>query len=205
MLYHKIRIPGAYLIEPETYKDERGFFATIWGQRNFPRKYLGLAMKQCNVIFNHEYGTLRGLHVQIPPYAEAKLIRCIRGATYNVILDLRPGSPTFLQWYAVELSDENYTSLFVPRGLAHGFLTLYDETEVFYQTSEFYAPKSIMGVRWNDPRFNIRWCSEVRRISSKDENIPDFDIARFAGIRYEETSKTDSSHAPSGLKIHNAK
>ena len=187
MLYHETQIPGAYLIEPEIYKDERGFFTTIWSQRNLPRKYLEFPMKQCNAIYNHDYGTLRGLHLQLPPYAEAKLIRCIRGAIYNVILDLREGSPTFLQWYAVELSDENYTSLFIPSGLAHGFLTLYDETEVFYQTSELYAPESIMGVRWNDRQFNIRWPGEVRMISSKDKNIPDFDSARFAGIRYEQT------------------
>ena len=197
MFYHETQIPGAYLIEPETYKDQRGFFATTWGQRTFPRKTMGLGMKQCNVIYNHEYGTLRGLHVQLPPYAEAKLIRCTRGAVYNVILDLRAGSPTFLQWYAVELSDENYTSLFVPCGLAYGFLTLYDETEVFYQTSEFYAPESMMGVRWNDPQFNIRWPGDVRMISSKDENIPDFDSARFSGIRYEGTLNTDSITATS--------
>lgn len=187
MLHHETPIPGAYLIEPETYKDERGFFTTIWYQRNFPRKFLVPAMKQCNVIYSHGYGTLRGLHLQLPPFAEAKLLRCIRGAMYNVILDLRAGSPTFLRWYGVELNDENYTSLFVPFGLAYGFLTLYDETEVFYQTSEAYAPESIMGVRWNDPRFNIRWPGEVRMISSKDKNIPDFDSARFAGIRYQQT------------------
>lgn len=197
MLYHETRIPGAYLIEPETYKDERGFFTTLWSQHNFPRKHLEFPMKQCNVIYNHEYGTLRGLHLQLPPYVEAKLIRCIRGAMYNVIIDLRAGSPTFLQWYAVELSDENYTSLFVPCGLAHGFLTLYDETEVFYQTSEFYAPESIMGVRWNDQRFKIRWPGKVRIISTQDENIPEFDPARFAGIKYQETLITDPIHTPS--------
>jgi dTDP-4-dehydrorhamnose 3,5-epimerase len=196
MLYHETHIPGAYLIEPETYKDERGFFSTIWCQPNFPRKYAGLAMKQCNVIFSHEYGTLRGLHLQLPPYSEAKLLRCIRGAIYNVILDLRAGSPTFLQWWAVELSDENYTSLFVPCGLAHGFLTLYNETEVFYQSSELYTPESVMGVRWNDPQFNIRWPCDVRVISSKDQNIPDFDSTRLAGNRYEETLNTDSIHVP---------
>ncbi len=197
MLYHETEIPGAYLIEPETYKDERGFFSTIWCQPNFPTKYLGLTMKQCNVIYSHEYGTLRGLHLQLPPFAEAQLIRCIRGAIYNVILDLRIGSPTFLHWYAVELSDENYTSLFVPCGLAHGFFTLYNETEVLYQTSEFYAPESIMGIRWNDRRFNIRWPGTVRIISSQDENIPDFDSARLSGIRYDETLNTNSIHAPS--------
>lgn len=195
MLYHETRIPGAYLIEPETYKDDRGFFSTIWCQPNFPKKYLGLAMKQCNVIYSHEYGTLRGLHLQLPPFAEAKLIRCIRGAAYHVILDLRAGSPTFLQWCAVELSDENYISLFLPCGLAHGFLTLYDETEVFYQTSEFYTPESILGVRWNDRQFNIRWPAEVRVISNKDQNIPDFDSTRLAGIRYEENLNTDAIHA----------
>jgi dTDP-4-dehydrorhamnose 3,5-epimerase len=197
MLYHETRIPGAYLIEPETYKDERGFFSTIWSQHNFPRKYMGLVMKQCNVIYSHEYGTLRGLHLQLPPFAEAKLIRCIRGASYNVILDLRAGSPTFLQWCAVELNDENYTSLLIPSGLAYGFLTLYDETEIFYQTSEFYAPESILGVRWNDRQFNIRWPCDVRVISSMDENIPDFNSARLAGIRYEESLNLDSIHAPS--------
>ncbi len=195
MLYHETRIPGAYLIEPEIYKDERGFFSTIWCQRNLPKKYLDLPMKQSNVIYSHEYGTLRGLHLQLPPFAEAKLVRCIRGATYNVILDLRAGSPTFLQWYAVELSDENYTSLFIPSGLAYGFLTLFDETEVFYQTSECDSPESTLGVRWNDRQFNIRWPCDVRIISRNDQNIPDFDSARLAGFRYEETIKKDSIHA----------
>lgn len=197
MPYHETQIPGAYLIEPETYKDARGSFTTLWSQRNFPRKYAGFVMKQSNLIYSHEYGTLRGLHLQLPPFAETKLIRCIRGAIYNVILDLRAGSPTFLQWSAVELSDENYISLFVPHGLAHGFLSLYDETEVFYQTSEFYAPESIMGVRWNDRQFNIHWPCNVRVISSKDQNIPDFDSTRFAGIQYQQTLNTDSIHAPS--------
>ncbi len=197
MLYHETQIPGAYLIEAETYKDERGFFSTIWSQRNVSRKYPALAMKQCNVIYNHKYGTLRGLHLQLPPFGETKIIRCIRGAVYNVILDLRVGSPTFLQWHAVELSDENYTSLLIPCGLAHGFLTLYDETEIFYQTSEFYAPESIMGIRWNDRQFNIHWPAEVRIISNSDENIPDFDLAQLADIQYEETVKTESNRAPS--------
>jgi dTDP-4-dehydrorhamnose 3,5-epimerase len=196
MLYHERRIPGAYLIEPETYQDERGFFTTVWSQRDFPGKHLEPPMKQCHVIYNREYGTLRGLHIQLPPYAETKLIRCIRGAIYNVIVDLRSGSPTFLQWHAVELSDENYISLFIPGGLAHGFLTLYDETEVLYQTSEFHFPEAVRGIRWNDPRFHIRWPGEVRFISSSDENLPDFDPARLAGIRYEETLNTASIHAP---------
>jgi dTDP-4-dehydrorhamnose 3,5-epimerase len=122
-----------------------------------------------------------------------------------VLLDLRLGSPTFLQWYAVELSDENYKSLFIPYGLAYGFLTLYDETEVLYQTSQFYAPESMMGVRWNDPRFNIRWPGEVRMISSKDKNIPDFDLGRFAGIRYEGTLNKHAIQAAPAGKISNAK
>ncbi len=197
MLYHETRIPGAYLIEPETYQDERGFFTTVWSQRSFPGKHPEFPMKQCHVIYNREYGTLRGLHIQLPPYAETKLIHCIRGAMYNVLLDLRSGSPTFLQWHAVELSDENYVSLFIPPGLAHGFLTLYDETEVLYQASESYVPEAIVGVRWNDRRFNIRWPGEVRFISSKDEHIPDFDSALLAGILYKETFKTGSLHAPS--------
>jgi dTDP-4-dehydrorhamnose 3,5-epimerase len=196
MLYHETRIPGAYLIEPETYEDERGFFTTVWLQHHFPKKQLDLPVKQCNVIYNREYGTLRGLHLQLPPHAETKLVRCTRGAMYNVILDLRAGSPTFLQWHAVELSDENYNSLFVPTGLAHGFLTLYDETEVFYQTSEFYAPESILGVRWNDRRFNIHWPGDVRVMSIKDRNIPDFDSANITGIRYDETLSTDSIQVP---------
>lgn len=193
MLFQETPIPGAYLINPEPHYDARGFFARTWCEREVQLKGLDPALKQCSLSYNHRYGTLRGMHLQLPPFAETKLVRCIRGAVYDVIVDLRVGSPKYLHWYGVELSDENYTALYVPHGLAHGFITLYDETEIFYQMSEFYAPDYAVGVRWNDSRINIQWPVEVRVISAKDRTLPDYDPDRFVGIRYENHFNQDSN------------
>jgi dTDP-4-dehydrorhamnose 3,5-epimerase len=185
MIFKETSIPGAYIIDLERLEDERGFFARSWCQREFIERGLDPCVVQCNISYNRSRGTLRGMHLQLPPFAEAKLVRCIRGAIYDVILDLRLGSPTYLQWFGIELSDENYTSLFIPQGLAHGFITLYDEAEIFYQMSEFYSPECAVGVRWNDPCFNIRWPAPVRVISAKDQAYPDFDPDRYMEVRYE--------------------
>ena len=189
MIFKEADLPGAYIIELERHEDNRGFFARTWCNHEFHGKGLASAVMQCNLSYNHKHGTLRGLHLQLPPFAEAKLVRCIRGAIYDVTVDLRIGSPSYLKWFGIELNDENYASLYVPPGLAHGFLTLYDETEVYYQMSEFYAPDYGVGVRWNDPCFNINWPEKVRVISAKDRALPDFDPARFSTIRYDVLSR----------------
>jgi dTDP-4-dehydrorhamnose 3,5-epimerase len=151
------QLAGVFLLEPERREDERGFFARTWCQREFAAHGLNPRLVQCNISFNRCKGTLRGMHYQAAPHGEAKLIRCTRGAIYDVILDLRRDSPTFKRWIAAELTAENRSMLFVPEGLAHGFQTLADDTEVFYQMSEFFHPESARGVRWDDPAFAIHW------------------------------------------------
>jgi dTDP-4-dehydrorhamnose 3,5-epimerase len=165
---------GAVVIEAEPVEDERGFFARSFCAREFAARGIDARVAQCNVSFNRERGTLRGLHFQHPPHAEAKLVRCTRGAVYDVALDLRSDSPTFLDHFAVELSAANRMMLFVPAGLAHGFQTLEPDTEVFYQMSAPYVPEAADGVRWNDPAFAIEWPLAVSAISERDRTYPDF-------------------------------
>lgn len=165
-------IPGAFLIEPERVEDARGFFARTWCEREFEAHGLNPRLVQCNVSFNRKRGTLRGMHYQARPYAEAKLVRCTMGAIYDVVLDLRPESAAFKRWYAVELTAENRRMLYIPEDLAHGFQTVADDTEVFYQMSEFYDAKSARGVRWNDPAFGIDWPIPVTVIAEKDAAYP---------------------------------
>ena len=167
---------GAVVIEPELVEDERGFFARSFCAREFAARGLDARVAQCNVSFNRARGTLRGLHFQRPPHAEAKLVRCTRGAVYDVALDLRSDSPTFLVHFAVELSAANRKMLFVPAGLAHGFQTLEPDTEVFYQISTPYVPDAADGVRWNDPAFAIDWPLAVSAISERDRAYPDFTV-----------------------------
>jgi len=174
MIFTETKLLGAFIIDPERLKDERGFFARTWCQREAELYGLKPQWRQCNVSFNKTKGTLRGLHYQAAPFAEAKLVRCTMGAIYDVIIDLRPNAPTFKQWTAVELSAENRCMLYIPEGFAHGFLTLADSTEVFYQMSEFYAPAYAKGVRWNDPAFCIRWPIDLCVIADRDRNYPDF-------------------------------
>jgi dTDP-4-dehydrorhamnose 3,5-epimerase len=176
MIFTETLIAGAYVIEVERIEDNRGFFARTWCQREFERNGLSPRLVQCSVSFNNRKGTLRGMHYQAAPHAEAKLVRCTAGAIYDVIVDLRPDSRTLCQWFGVELTAESRRALYIPEGLAHGFLTLADETEVFYQMSEFYAPDSARGVRWDDPAFNIRWPAPVAVISPRDAAYPDFRI-----------------------------
>jgi len=174
MIFTETRLKGACIIELEKIEDERGFFARSWCQREFAERRLNSNLSQCNISFNRHKGILRGMHYQSAPHEEAKIIRCTRGALYDVIIDLRPTSKTFKEWAGVELSAANRTMLFVPEGFAHGFLTLRNNTEVFYQMSEFYVPEAACGVRYDDPAFNINWPDEIITISDRDRSYPDF-------------------------------
>jgi len=174
MIFKEARLKGAYITEIEPLEDERGFFARTFDQKEFEERGLNPCIVQCNVSYNKKRGTVRGMHYQIAPYQEAKLVCCTKGAIYDVALDLRLDSPTLKQWIAVELTAENRRMLYIPEGFAHGFQTLEDNTEVFYQMSEFYHPESAKGVRWNDPAFGIVWPDDIRVISDKDRQYTDF-------------------------------
>ena len=174
MKFVETELNGAFIVEPDRLEDERGFFARTWCRKEFEQHGLNPNVVQCNISFNRNKGTLRGMHYQASPFEEAKLVRCTMGAIYDVIIDLRLNSKTFMQWIAVELTAENRKMIYIPEGFAHGFQTLEDDTEVFYQMSEFYAPEYARGVRWNDPNFNIEWPDDIRIISAKDKNFNDF-------------------------------
>lgn len=175
MKFTQTKLAGAYIIDIERLEDERGFFARSWCEQELREHGLNPRLAQCSISFNRQRGTLRGMHYQIAPDEEAKIVRCTAGSIHDVIIDLRPESPTFTRWVGVELSAENRRMLYVPEGFAHGFQTLADNSEVFYQISEFYAPASARGVRWNDPRFGITWPLEVTTMSDKDRLCKDFD------------------------------
>lgn len=172
MIYTPTPLPGAYVIELEAHADERGFFARTFCAQEFARNGLCTAYAQCSISFNARAGTLRGMHFQARPHAEAKLVRATQGAVYDVILDLRQDSPAYLRWFAVELSAENRKTLYIPEGLAHGFQTLTDGAELFYQISVPYQPDAARGVRWNDPAFGIEWPRPVADISDRDCGFP---------------------------------
>ncbi len=174
MIFTETKLRGAFLIELEKHADERGFFARTFCQEAFEAHGLNSRVVQCNVSFNRRKGTLRGMHFQIAPFAEAKLVRCTSGSIHDVIIDLRPASPTFKQHFAVELSAENRKMLYIPEEFAHGFQTLKDDTEVFYQMSQSYSAEHARGVRWNDSAFGIDWPTGVRTIIERDQNYPDF-------------------------------
>jgi dTDP-4-dehydrorhamnose 3,5-epimerase len=168
-------IPGAFVIDPERLSDERGFFARTWSDAELLERGLDARLAQCSIAFNERAGTLRGMHYQLPPHAETKLVRCTRGAILDVIVDLREDSPAFCRHVAVELSMENRRMLYVPEGVAHGYQTLTDASEVFYQMSAAYAPTHARGVRWNDPRFGIVWPDAAKRVmNERDRTYPDF-------------------------------
>jgi dTDP-4-dehydrorhamnose 3,5-epimerase len=174
MIFIETKLTGAYIIEPERIEDERGFFARTWCRHEFAERGLSVELAQCNVSYNPRVGTLRGMHYQAAPDAEVKLVRCTMGAIYDVIVDMRPDSPTFRQWIAAELTAENRRMLYIPHGFAHGFQTLVEGSEVFYQISAFYAPASARGVRWDDPALAIDWPPAERRvISERDRSYPD--------------------------------
>ena len=174
MVFRETRLPGVFEIYLEPAPDKRGFFARTWCQTEFAAHKLSPRLAQCNMSFNTRKGTLRGIHFQVPPYAEAKLVRCTKGAIYDIVVDLRQGSPTFKGWIAAVLTAANRHTLYVPEGCGHGFLTLEDETEVFYQMSEFYNAESARGVRWDDPAFQIAWPERVEVISERDRTYPNF-------------------------------
>jgi dTDP-4-dehydrorhamnose 3,5-epimerase len=174
MKFRETELPGVLEIHIEPVSDERGFFARTWCRKEFESRELNTAIAQCSTSFNKMKGTLRGMHYQAPPSAEAKLVRCTGGAVYDVVLDLRPASKTFGKWTSVTLSPKVRNAIYIPEGCAHGFLTLEDETEIFYQISEFHDPEAARGVRWNDPAFKIEWPGEVRVISERDRSLPDF-------------------------------
>lgn len=174
MIFVETGLKGAVIIELERREDKRGFFARSWCRKEFEKSGLNSRLVQCNISFNRNRGTLRGMHYQIAPHEEAKLVRCTMGAIYDVIIDLRPESPTFKKHIGMELNAQNRKMLYAPEGFAHGFLTLEDNTEVFYQMSTFYAPEYSTGVRWNDKAFGIRWPCDVSVISDRDQTYPDF-------------------------------
>jgi dTDP-4-dehydrorhamnose 3,5-epimerase len=170
MIFTETKLKGAFIIEPEKLEDDRGFFARTFCQKEFAAYGLNTNFVQCNISFNKKKGTLRGMHYQVAPHQEVKLVRCTRGAIYDAIIDLRPGSSTCKQWVAVELTATNCRMLYIPEGFAHGFQTLEDNTEVFYQMSEFYYPESARGVRWDDPELNIEWPYCLPILSDKDRS-----------------------------------
>lgn len=174
MRFTETPLAGAFVVEVEERRDERGFFARSYCALEFEAHGIAMPVAQCNVSFNHRRGTVRGMHFQIAPAAECKLVRCTRGAIQDVIVDLRQESPTRGRWFGVELSADNHRGLYIPDGFAHGFQTLTDDAEVFYQMSEFFSPDHARGVRWNDPAFGIMWPLEVTSISEKDQIYPDY-------------------------------
>lgn len=177
MIFHAAPLRGAYLIDLEKRGDDRGFFARTFCRNEFSEHGLAPEFVQVNNSLSAKKGTLRGMHYQLAPSAEVKLIRCIRGALYDVILDLRPDSCTFGKWFGAELTAENRRMIYAPRGFAHGLLTLAPDTEAFYLVDNFYAPQLERGVRYNDPKFAIDWPIKPQEISEKDRNWPDFDPA----------------------------
>jgi len=188
MIFTETKLKGAHIIELELLEDERGFFARSFCQKEFEKHGLNSRIAQCNVSFNKKKGALRGMHYQVAPYQEAKLVSCIKGAIYDVIIDLRPDSSTYCQWFAVELTAHSspetahssqltahyYKMLYVPKGFAHGFQTLEDSTVVFYQMSEFYHPECARGVRWDDTAFGIEWPISDIIMSEKDKKFQTF-------------------------------
>jgi dTDP-4-dehydrorhamnose 3,5-epimerase len=183
MLFTETSLPGAYVIDLERRVDERGFFARAWCRRELAEHGLVTEVAQCNLSSNDRAATLRGMHYQEPPHAEVKLVRCVRGAIFDAIVDLRDGSPTFGDWLGVELSAENGRMLYVPEGFAHGFETLVDDTDVYYQASASYAPGAEGGLRWDDPAIGIDWPLPPAVVSEKDASWPDFGPAGTRELR----------------------
>ena len=174
MIFQPSPLAGAYIIDLQPIEDHRGFFARAWCQQEFQQHGLESRLVQCNLSYNQTSGTVRGMHYQIAPHKETKVVRCVRGRIFDVIIDLRRDSPTYLHWFGIELSAENRRMLYVPEGFAHGYQTLEPDAEVFYQVSEFYHPGSEQGIRWDDPAIAVDWPLEPTVISEKDKNYPDY-------------------------------
>jgi len=180
LIFSATSLPGSWVIDIEPMDDDRGFFARSFCQEEFAARGLDPHLAQCNISYNHARGTLRGMHYQQPPHEEAKLVRCTAGAIFDVVVDLRADSPTFMGHFAVELSARNRRALFIPKGFAHGFQTLEDDAEVFYQMSTPYVPHSASGFRYDDPVLDLPWPETVTRVSEKDLNYPPLDPETFA-------------------------
>lgn len=183
MKFEPLSLSGAYLVHLGMFEDERGYFARSWCTNEFRDAGLDATLVQCSFSFNRQKGTLRGMHYQIPPFAETKLVRCTRGGLFDVIIDVRPDSPSFLKWVGAELTPDNGRMLYIPKGCAHGFMTLSDNTEISYQMSEFYSPVHARGCRWDDPLFGIAWPGSVNVISQKDLHQPDSHRSDFESLR----------------------
>ena len=177
MIFTPTALAGAIIVDVERLSDERGFFARTYCDDEFRAHGIEMPIAQCSVSFNAAAGTMRGMHYQSDPFAEAKIVRCTMGAIYDVVIDLRPASPTRRAWVACELTAESRRMLYVPKGCAHGFLTLTNNCEVSYQISERYHPEAAAGVRWNDPAFGVVWPAEPSVISPRDASYPDYDSA----------------------------
>jgi len=177
MIFTETKINGVYIIEPELLTDERGFFARSYCKEEFQKHGLETDIVQCNISYNKKKGTLRGMHYQVPPFEEAKIVSCTKGSIYDVVVDLRRDSLTYCHWVAIELSDKNFKMVYIPRGCAHGFQTLVDDAMVYYRMTEFFHPECARGVRWDDPRFTIKWPYIKKRvISDKDQKYEIFTI-----------------------------
>src|SRR5215469_2161379 len=172
MIFEETPLRGAYVIEPERINDHRGFFARVWCKKELERRGLNSELSQSNIGFSHVKGTLRGLHFQKPPHAESKIVRCTRGSIFDVIVDLRPESPTYKRWFGIELSDENGKMLYVAEGMAQGYMTLQDNTEINYHTTEFFNAEAASGVRFDDPVLGIRWPMSATAVSEQDRSWP---------------------------------
>jgi dTDP-4-dehydrorhamnose 3,5-epimerase len=175
MVFTETSLKGAYVIDLDRLEDERGFFARSFCQKEFAAHGMKAHIAQCNISFNQQKGTIRGMHFQRAPKAEAKLVRCTRAVIFDVIVDLRAGSPTYCKWISVELSATNYRALYIPEGFAHGFQTLEDATEVFYLMFEFFSPEHQSGLRYDDPAFKVVWPMANPIMSDRDLSYPLFD------------------------------
>ena len=176
MIFKETPLAGAYVVDLKRLEDPRGFFARAFCADEFKAHGMVPDVLQANLSWNEKRGTLRGMHYQLAPYQETKFIRCVRGSLYDIIIDLRPDSPTFGKSFGIELTADNRTALFVPRDFAHGFITLQDDTEAIYMVSQTYQPGSEAGIRWNDPGFKLSWPMEPVVISDKDANWPDYEV-----------------------------
>lgn len=174
MIFTETKLKGAFVLEIKKLEDERGFFGRSWCANEMKEHGLNADICQANTSLSKEKGTLRGMHYQLDPYQETKLIRCTHGSIYDVIIDLRPDSPTYKEWFGIELTRDNYKMLYVPEDFAHGFVTLEDDVEVTYLVTQFYTPGAEAGIRWNDPGFKIDWPMDPKVFSDKDLNHPDY-------------------------------
>lgn len=175
MIFKETKIPDVFIIEPDKIIDKRGFFARTWDKLEFTKKNLNSDIVQCNISHNIQKGTLRGIHYQEFPHEETKIVYCLTGKIYDVVVDLRRNSPTFKKWDSHELSADNYKMVYIPKGVAHGFQTLVNDTILFYQMSEYYMHKYYRGIRWDDPTFNIKWPLKISEISERDSSFEYFE------------------------------